>query len=164
MQLFTDRLELFKGVPEDTKFAEWVADPEVVKYSELRHRPKAPIVESDNRLCDRWTVMLDGAEIGRLAATYDEPNNTADLSIMMGAKEHWGQGYGTEAWCAVLEYLLKTNRKVTAGTMCVNKGMRRIFNKSGMTYDGLRVHHYLLDGEPVDVYLAAKFDREWWLE
>jgi len=98
-----------------------------------------------------------GEEIGRLGVTYDTNNMTADLSIMMGAKEHWGQGYGTEAWTAMLDHLLKTYRKVTAGTMRTNRGMVIIFHRSGMEVEAIRKKHFLWEDQEVDLIMACKF-------
>ena len=157
MKLFTARLVLVRGDPEVSAFETWIQDPEVVRYSELRHGVDKPIVEGDNRPSERWTVYLGDEEIGRLGVTFDKPNNTADLSILMGEKKHWGKGYGTEAWTAVMDHLLKSQRKVTAGTMAVNIGMLKIFKKSGMDWDGVRQWQFLWEGKEVDCVLACKF-------
>ena len=96
-------------------------------------------------------------EIGRLGVTYDHPNGTADLSIMIGDRDYWGVGYGTEAWSLMLEFLLRRSRKVTAGTMSVNEGMLRIFEKSGMGIEGVKKRQFLFEGREVDLVLACKF-------
>jgi len=158
--LSTNRLGIVPYYGWVSKFPEWINDPEVVKYSELRHRAHAPIVGGDNRSSERWTILARNMaldEIGRLGVTYDHPNGTADLSIMIGDRDYWGVGYGTEAWSLMLEFLLRRSRKVTAGTMSVNEGMLRIFEKSGMGIEGVKKRQFLFEGREVDLVLACKF-------
>jgi RimJ/RimL family protein N-acetyltransferase len=51
-------------------------------------------------------------------------------------------------------------RKITAGTLAVNKGMLRIMEKSGMVADVRWIRHCLVDGKEVDVIFAALFSHD----
>ena len=151
--LSTERLKI---VPLDpvtaylTRRRRWFADKDVVRYSELRH---GTIREFPGSL---WAINAD-IHIGNLGVEYDIPNQTADLSILIGEKDYWGKGYGLEAWSIMLGHLLETYRKVTAGTMAVNVPMLRVFEKSGMEIEGVRKRHFLFEGQEVDLIMAAKF-------
>ena len=146
----------------------WLKDPDVVRYSEQRHRSHP--LES----CRQFTVSFaDGpshlwaiienkqglGHIGNINSDVDAPNRTADVAIVIGEKQAWGQGLGFEAWNAVLDYLLGPGamRKVTAGTMAENKGMLAIFEKSGMTEEGRKLRQFQLQDREVDAILVARF-------
>jgi ribosomal-protein-alanine N-acetyltransferase len=97
--------------------------------------------------------------IGNMSAHVDERHRVADVSILVGERSVWGQGYGTEAFRAVCGYLLHQAgmRKVTAGTLSVNRGMLAIMRHLGMVEDGRRVRQCLFEGAEVDVIHGALF-------
>ena len=107
-------------------------------------------------------LIRESGHIGNINAYIDEDNSTASVGIMIGERRVWGQGYGLEAWVAVCHYLMYDIgiRKVTAGTLAVNKGMLRIMEKSGMVADGRWIRHCLVDGEEVDIIFAALFSND----
>lgn len=78
--------------------------------------------------------------IGNISVYFDMNNKLADMSIIIGEKSAKGKGYGFEAWNSVLSKLLKSNkiRKVTAGTMELNRSMIRIIKKSKMKKIGYK--------------------------
>ncbi len=148
----------------------WLNDPEVVRYSEQRHRTHT--LESCRAYARGFAgsgdsflaVEADGlGHIGNLVVTRDAPNACADMSIMIGAPAARGQGYGTEAWGAVLKHLLKIEglRKVTAGTMAANKGMVAVMRRTGMTIEATRPCQFLLDGEEIDLVMAGALADSW---
>lgn len=149
-------------------YVDWLNDPEVVRYSEQRHRRHT--IEScrqwaagfDDGPSQLWAIMESAhglGHIGNINTDVDEPNRTADIAILIGDKRSWGQGYGAEAWIAVVEYLLGPGgmRKVTAGTMADNRAMMAIMRRSGMAEEGRRRRQFLFEGREVDAILAARF-------
>ncbi len=166
--LVTARLRLVPFGPQHLteRYVAWLNDPAVVRYSENRHRRHT--LESCARYADGmktgghpfWAVEWNGAHIGNLTAYCDRPNRVADLAIMIGAPEARGHGLGLEAWCAALDHLLGPaggQRKVTAGTMAANRPMLGVMAGSGMSEEGRRRAQFLLNGEPVDMVMAARF-------
>lgn len=145
----------------------WLQDPEVVRYSGQRFRShtldtcRAYLASFEGNanhflaICDRQS----GAMLGTLTVYRSLPHGTADIGIMVGARQAWGQGIGAEAFCLVLSTLKASGavRKVTAGTLAVNRGMVRIMEKAGMHHEATRRAQELLDGEPVDVVYHATF-------
>ena len=96
--------------------------------------------------------------IGNIAATVDPNHSTADISILIGETDVWGQGYGHEAWSTVMDHLFDIGiRKVTGGTIACNYGMLSVMQKCHMQYDGRRTGQNLVDGKPVDMVYFAKF-------
>ncbi len=136
-------------------FVSWLNDPEVVKYSEQRH--KKHDVTSQR---DYWwiagappngvhTIYLAKIEkpIGSVAYRVDPINKVADVGIMIGDKSEWKKGYGFEAWQATCNYLFYSGiaRKVEAGCMSSNKAMIAICFKYKMSLEGLRPAHFMND-------------------
>lgn len=153
------------------RYVSWLNNPEIVRYSEQRHRKHdiatcrayfETMVESDNFFCAIEEICGRRNHIGNVSVTVDRPNCLADISIMIGERSAWGKGIGFEAWNAVLEALFRREglRKVTAGTVTPNQAMIRIMKKSGMRPDGRRTAHYLIEGKSVDVVYYAKFADE----
>lgn len=171
--LETPRLRItpFSELYLTPRYVGWLNDPEVVRFSEQRHR-----VHTLESCRSYWLsfsgtphyfwaiVVTDGTpgHIGNINAYVDPENQLADVGILIGEKRSWNRGYGLEAWLAVCGYLLDTGgmRKVTAGAMAVNKGMLRIMEKSQMVADGRRIRQCVVNGEGVDVIYAALFQKD----
>ncbi len=161
-------LETFAEHHLTQRYVSWLQDPEVVQFSEQRHK------QHDMESCRAYMNSFTGTpnyfvaivaqdpdlgHIGNINAYVDENNGTADVGILLGERRIWGRGYGTEAWNAMCRFLLsKMNlRKVTAGASATNIGMRNIMRRSGMVEDGVRERQLLMNGEEVDVIYAALF-------
>jgi len=69
---------------------------------------------------------------------YEIARTEACLGILIGAKNRWGQGYGTDAVKAVLGYAFCTLRlqRVKLRTLRHNLRAQRAFEKSGFHYLG----------------------------
>jgi [ribosomal protein S5]-alanine N-acetyltransferase len=167
--LTTERLTLlpFSDKHLTDHYVGWLNDRDVTRYSEQRHH------RHDKDKCQAYarSVREDGhhfwaveetahaRHVGNITASIDRPNGLADVAIMIGEKDAWGKGYGTEAFVAACRYLLGDGgmRKVTAGTMAANAAMIGIMRKAGMVDDGRRANHFLLEGKPADLVFGALF-------
>ncbi len=166
----TERLRLVPFDPPrhlNARYVAWLNDPDVVRFSEQRHKTHTLescaafvtcFADSPARL---WAIETasDGTHIGNIHADIDVMNGLADVAILIGARDVWGQGYGLEAWNGALGWLKSEPgvRKIVAGCMHANTAMRQIMRNSGMTDDGVRRSHYLLDGKPEDVVFTALY-------
>lgn len=161
--MFTARLSLQQlKYPLDDQ-VDWLNDPRNTKYSEQRHRvhDKNSCAEYIQQCSKFWGIQeVDtGDWVGTIAAHIDEPNEVADLGILI----HWewhGKGYGTESWQCISDYLLNERRlrKLEAGCRADNMGMRRIAEKTGMFFEGERKNHFLSDeGHPVGMMMYGKW-------
>ncbi len=169
----TARLVLrpFTEVHLTERYVGWLNDPEVVRYSENRHRRHTikscrdyfqSVVTAGHPF---WAIHERAApmgHIGNITAYLDRPNGVADVAIMIGEPAARGCGYGAEAWCAVIDKLLGPMgiRRVQAGTMAVNAAMRSLFHKSKMIEEGVQRGRFLLDGDPVDMVFSACFQSD----
>jgi ribosomal-protein-alanine N-acetyltransferase len=151
-----------------TCYVGWLNDPEVVRYSEQRHRKHTlescreywqSFSGSPNYFWAITTLSNEIGHIGNINAYVDRNNSVADVGVLIGERSVWGKGYGLETWKAVCDYLLIEAgiRKVTAGTLAVNKGMLSIMERSGMIPDGLRIRQALIEEIEVDIVYAAFF-------
>lgn len=153
------------------RYIAWLNDPEVVRYSEQRHRNHT--LESCSRYLQSfadtphyfWAITAidpSTGHIGNINAHIDKMNSVADVGILIGERTVWGKGYGLEAWVAVSNYLLCDVgiRKITAGTIAANKGMMRIMEKAGMVADGRRIRQCMVDGCEVDIIHTALFSNK----
>lgn len=167
--LTTPRLVLRPLTKSTQRQVGWLRDPEVVKYSEQRHREHTLTTclryiqsfEPYGCIWSIWTMARD-EHIGNIAADVDHPNNIADLSIMIGNTELWGEGFGSEAWRGATEWLLDKNggdlRKVEAGCMAVNTPMKTILERTGYQFEGERKNHFLFNGsQPCGALFYGKF-------
>jgi RimJ/RimL family protein N-acetyltransferase len=150
------------------RYVAWLNDPEVVRYSEQRHRQHT--LESSRRYFESFrgssnhflAIEADAAHlghVGNIGVAIDVPNRVADVSILVGEKRAWGTGLATVAWCGVLRELFDAQqmRKLTAGTMAANEPMLRLMRRSGMQIEAKKSRQFLLDGREVDLVIAAAF-------
>ncbi len=146
------------------KTVEWLNDITIMQYSEQRHkihslRSQLDYLESIQPPNLYRQIIHDSRLIGSVTAFIDRHNRIADMGILIGDKNAWGQGLGTEAWIALMDHLLNTGtRKIEAGCMDLNQPMIAIFKKSGMRYEGCRESHFLCDGEPRAVEYWGRFN------
>lgn len=149
------------------RYVAWLNDPDTVRFSERRHfrhtaRTCQAYLASVREKQDWFLAIVSNAgptHVGNISVSFDTPNVTADMAIMIGDPEARGKGYGLDAWSVVLDQLLGPAgiRKVTAGTLSANEQMLAVARKSGMVEEGRQRRQYLLDGEEVDRVLFARF-------
>lgn len=141
------------------RYVGWLNDPQVVRFSELRHARhtleacRAYLRSFESSAGFYWAIIVKEealGHIGNISVHVDVPNQVADIGILLGEKQAWGQGYGSEAWGAVCTFLLTLPnvRKITAGAMASNAAMVRMALKSGMVEESRRPDHFLLNGQP----------------
>lgn len=145
----------------------WLRDPDVVRYSEQRHREHRLIsqlnyIRSFGGNSHLWGIhhVESGEHIGNISAVHDEPNNVSDVSVLIGETKFWGKGLGNEAWCRVCSWLLDKDgggiRKLEAGCARSNEAMLKIIRGSEFTQEGERLNHFLMDGGPISAVLFGR--------
>lgn len=166
--LSTSRLSLRPLTRATQQQIAWLRDPDVVRYSEQRHREhtlssQLNYIRSFAGQSHIWGIYLveDGEHIGNITATHDEPNNVTDVGILIGETRAWGKGYGFEAWKAVCNWLLDPNlggvRKLESGCMRCNEAMLKIIRGSGFAEEGERKNRFLINGnQPVSAVLFGR--------
>jgi ribosomal-protein-alanine N-acetyltransferase len=161
------RLRAFQSGDITPTYLSWLNNPLVVRYSNQRffqhtletsRRYLENFAGSTNHfiaICDRDHEAL----IGTLTIHRNLHHGTADIGILLGDPASWGRGFGLDAFFTVTQALERSGqvRKLTAGTLSVNKGMLRIIERAGFELEAVRRGQELLDGQPVDVVYYARF-------
>lgn len=145
----------------------WLNDPEVLRFSNQRFRAHdrasclaylKSFLGTPNRFLSVIDIASDRA-IGTMTV-YEAPmHGTADVGIMIGNRSVWSHGYGQDAWDTVLRWLSARSdiRKVTAGTVAPNLGMRRLMERSGMRLEATRAAQEMVEGRTEDVLYYGLF-------
>ena len=90
-------------------------------------------------------------------------NRTAEFSGIIGKKEYWGKGIGTDAVQLLFAHgfnKLNLNR-IYLGTAKENIGMRSIAEKLGMQREGKLRNHVFLNGSYTDIIQYGILKEEW---
>lgn len=145
-------------------YVSWLNDSETMQYSNQRFLTHN--MESVSNYFGNFSggpnvfLAIEDAQSGQHVGTmtvYVQPHHhTADVGILLGER---GKGYGSEAWCLVIDWLLNICqvRKVTAGTLAGNLGMLSLMEQAGMQHEATRASQELVGGEPQDVLYFSKF-------
>lgn len=140
---------------------DWLNDPEIMKYSEQRHRKHTMETQREYlwtfpKTSHIWLIeyapppVPELRAIGTITAYIDEANKVANMGILLGERQ--GQGHGFAVWGAVMDFLFADGiRKIEAGCMAVNEPMRMLCTKAKMTIEGIIANHFLFDGKPCDL-------------
>jgi [ribosomal protein S5]-alanine N-acetyltransferase len=147
------------------QYLAWLNDHEINRYLESRFGVHT--IESLRLFLEETTARDDilffamielesGRHVGNIkVGPVDSRHRTADLGLLIGEKECWGRGYGTEAITLATELAFERLdlRKLTASCYGENAGSAAAFRKAGWTDEGRRPAQFLLDGEPQDQLL-----------
>jgi len=163
LNLITPRLRLrpFLAADINATYLGWLNDPEVTRFSNQRFRQhtavsSAAYLASFEGSANSFLLVeqrQNQRPIGTATVYRNLQHGTADIGLMVGDRSCWGQGYGGEAWQALLTALLAEPGllKVTGGTARLNRAMVRIMVKSGMELEAVRTNQELIEGQPVDL-------------
>ena len=109
----------------------------------------------------RATVFLienNHTPIGVAAIDWREPE-APELGYWLGV-EHWGQGFGTEAARAVIDYTFEEFEveQLISGARVTNPSSRNILEKCGFQWSGVELHRFeaLGSSTPVDCFRLAR--------
>lgn len=155
-------------------FVRWINDGETTQFLAMRTPMSVPLEERwfDDMLTrqgkDSYTFVIcrleDDAPIGTTALfDIDLVNGDAGFGILIGEKELWGRGYGTDALNAIVDFGFGELRLHRIWLHCYtfNPRGRRSYEKAGFSLEGtLRGAHYH-NGEHHDVYLMSLLRDEW---
>jgi RimJ/RimL family protein N-acetyltransferase len=142
-------------------------DPEVTKYLESRFYPNS--LESlreyvSKRAADRnsffLAICLQGEDrhIGNIkVGPIDSNHRFADIGIVVGEKDFWGKGYGSEAIGIVVQYAFEVLNlhKLNAGCYEAQVGSMKAFQKNGFEIEAIRKKHYFCNGSYMDGVLLG---------
>jgi len=173
--LQSSRLLLRALQPSDLNatYLGWLSDLKVNQHLETRFLP--PSIESiiayweshrDGPSSPWFAICLieDGRHIGNIKlGPIHWLYRSADISLFIGERSCWGNGYASEAiglvrdW-AFLELDLK---KLNAGICAGNQGSRRAFDKCGFELEGTLRQEVVSAGQRQDVWRLGLPKSNW---
>ena len=154
------------------RYLNWLNDPELMRYSEQRHKTHTfescrAYLQSFKKTPHYFWAIEEVAtgigHIGNINAYVDTNNSLADVGILIGEKRAQSQKFGLEAWIGVCNFLFQERgvRKLTAGAMSVNFPMLKLMRRVKMVNDGERRQHFIYRGQAVDIVHMALFKEQW---
>ncbi len=145
----------------------WVNDKEVTQY--LAMHPTVYPLESErtwlenvlrgedkNNIIFAILLLPELEHVGNVGLHFiDRFNRNAELGIMIGAKEHWNKGYGTEAIILALDYAFNIMdlKVVRLRVYEFNRRGIRCYEKVGFKHVGRLRKHLYRGGKWWDVLL-----------
>jgi RimJ/RimL family protein N-acetyltransferase len=88
---------------------------------------------------------------------------TTDLSIILGEKDVWGQGYGTEAIHLLLDYAFGylNFHRVAIGVVGFNERALRFYERVGFKREGIQRDGYYYDHQYADFVMMSILEDEY---
>jgi RimJ/RimL family protein N-acetyltransferase len=170
------RVTLRPFQPEDVPtLRAWHDDADVMRYWGDRH-PILPAhsFEADIAPNGRFTQFDENGyfgicdESGRLIGRIDYegfrlPERAAELSILIGEKDAWSKGYGSEAITLLLEWLFNDRgaHRVWLEVFPENTRAQRAYEKVGFVREGTLRETWLVDGRWHDEHVYSMLRREY---
>jgi ribosomal-protein-alanine N-acetyltransferase len=145
-------------------YLSWLNDQTVNRYLETRFIPQTLEAlqeywqtHRDDPASPWFAICLraDGRHIGNIKlGPIQWLHRRADLSLFIGDRNCWGQGYASEAITAVRDWAFAELdlQKLNAGIYAGNLGSRRAFEKCGFSLEGTLRDEVVSGGERLDMW------------
>ncbi len=154
------------------KYAQWLNDIDINRFLESRF--SANSIETIRDFVQRMEMSNDSVLTGIF--TINDHNHIGniklgginwvhrygDIGLLIGEKEYWGQGYGSEAIKLIADYAFNclNLHKVWAGCYVNNVGSVNAFRKAGFYEEACIKKQYFYQGEYIDGITLAKFQEQ----
>jgi RimJ/RimL family protein N-acetyltransferase len=148
----------------------WINDPQVTEY--LMFEPPMSLEDEEvwysHMLKGRNKVYAIETKEGRLIGDIglvglDWKNRRTDIGIMIGEKDAWSRGYGSDAITVLLKYLFEELNLVRVGLM-VDVGhehAQRCYQRCGFISEGVIRRHRFKNGCHIDSILMSMIREDW---
>ncbi len=167
------------------RYVAWMNDSDISQFMETWHFPHTRIniegyvrVHEDNRNEPFFAIILKRKSDANISPypTYVNPerhigniklgpvnwvHRFSDISLFIGEKDLWGQGYATEAIKLITDYAFKrlNLHKVKAGIYCRNVASINAFKKAGFEFESELRNHVFFNGEYISIYIMGKINE-----
>ena len=154
----------------------WMNDREVTRFIESGRYPPSMAQEREwltNAMTARSgfpNVLLaietkeGGEHIGNAGLHEASPEHrTAKLGIVIGEKEFWSKGYGTDTVRTLLRFAFEQMNlnRVELGTFDFNERALACYRRCGFVEEGRRREDRYIDGRYCDLVIMGILRREW---
>jgi len=164
-----DRISLREVQTSDVTDAyyQWMNSPEINRYLESRFYPHSKedlrafvshIADDKNHVFLAMIHKYSHQHIGNIKlGPINWIHRHANIGLLIGEKDFWGQGLATEAIQLVVQYAFDTLNlhKLMAGCYADNSGSARAFQKAGFEIEGVRKSHFYHEGSFSDEILLG---------
>ncbi|KGK85998.1 GNAT family protein [Clostridium sp. HMP27] len=88
-------------------------------------------------------------------------SRVATVGIMIGDKEYWSKGYGTDAMKVLMEFIFENMNinKIRLSTFSFNERARKCYEKCGFKVEGVLKDEIFKEGKYYDEIIMAAFKR-----
>jgi len=150
----------------------WINDPEIRQFltgqSLFSFSQEEKWIESVNdwRKEDINLAMITkdkNLHIGNVGISdIDWINRRGTTGALIGEKDYWGKGYGTEAKLLLLKHVFDTLglEKICSTVLSTNPRSKAYLEKTGYKEEGCLRRHCLVDGKKVDIFVMALFRED----
>ena len=168
-----DNIQIKLIGPDDVteKYVRWMNDENVVQFLESRWQTYTiedlrdyvrNIVRNPNDFLFGIFLENDGNHIGNIKiGNVNKIHRFGSLGLIIGERDAWGKGYGTEAIRHATSYAFNNLNlnKLIAGIYLNNIGSTRAFKKAGFREIGVLKNHRFCNGSYVDEILLEKINN-----
>jgi RimJ/RimL family protein N-acetyltransferase len=121
--------------------------------------------EKDSMESVRFSIRtLSGDQfIGEMSLWFNWQHGDAWIGIVIGEREFWGKGYGTDAMRLIVQYgFLEANlRRVSLALHSYNPRALKSYEKVGFKMEGTVRGETLREGRRTDTYFMGILREEW---
>lgn len=149
----------------------WINDPEVRRFiastfplTEKQEEGWYDSIGKDANKIDFVIETKDGKPIGVMGMhKVNWINRTAITGALIGEREYWGKGYGTDAKMFLLDYAFNTLglRKIGSDVIAFNKRSLRYSLHCGYKVEGRLRKQIFRNGKEWDLIMLGVFKHEW---
>jgi RimJ/RimL family protein N-acetyltransferase len=171
--MFKGQKVVLRAVKREDMERQWIAenDPELYYLDGGRPRPSSlddlyKYFDQNARRDDEieFAIEADGKYIGHCGLHgFDSTNRTAELSVEIGDKGYWGQGYGRDAIRLLLGYAFEhmNLNRVHLTTHSENERAIRCYRACGFVEEGRMRQHLYVRGHYVDRVVMGMLREEY---
>ncbi|OGZ42067.1 MAG: hypothetical protein A3C80_03650 [Candidatus Ryanbacteria bacterium RIFCSPHIGHO2_02_FULL_45_43] len=149
----------------------WINDPEVrvfltatLPQTEQQEEEWFNKLGSDDKNIVLAIETKEGKLIGSMGIhSINWRDRTATTGALIGEKEYWGRGYGTDAKMVLLDYAFNTLNlhKICSAVIAYNRRSLQYSLHCGYKVEGRRRKHIFKKGKYWDLIELGLFRKEW---
>jgi RimJ/RimL family protein N-acetyltransferase len=157
------------------RFVKWVNDDEVNRFMSVRKiglKEERKYIQDriDGKTKNNFHFCIETKEGLHIGATglekINKRNKSATFGIVIGDKNYWSKGYGTESAKLILDFGFKKLKlhRIQLDVYSYNPRAIKLYKKLGFKKEGIKREHNFYKGKFYDTILMSVLSREWKLK
>lgn len=173
------RIRLRAAEREDIPiFLNWINDEEITEnldliypfsfteeeqwYENMISRPEEEhlfVIEVHNQSHEETNTPIGTCKFFNI----DWRNRSGELGIMIGEKDYWNQGYGTEVMHLLQKHGFNTLNlhRIWLQVFSNNRRAIHVYEKVGFNHEGIFRQAYYKNGSYIDIHIMSVLKHEW---